>query len=64
MKYADESTLEEFKELLKRVWLENSIPQGCRVTIAVPIPKIKYPKRAKDFRKIVLAIIGYRIYAS
>lgn len=64
LKYADESTIEEFKQLLKRVWLENSIPDGWRNTISVPIPKVKCPKRAKDFRKIVLASLGYKIYAS
>lgn len=34
LKYADESTLEEFKQLLQRVWFENSIPDGWRNTVS------------------------------
>lgn len=64
LKYADEPTLEEFKILLKKVWEKNSIPSGWRKTLVIPIPKIKNPKTAKDFRKIVLASTGYKIYAS
>lgn len=64
LKYADGSTIEEFKKLLKRVWRENDIPDGWRKTLCVPIPKKKNAKVANDFRKITLASAAYKVYAS
>ncbi|XP_055523024.1 uncharacterized protein LOC129717197 [Wyeomyia smithii] len=62
-KYADSQAILELHQMLCRVWTENIHPTEWKHTIVVPIPKIKNPKCVKDYRRICLSSVAYKIYA-
>lgn len=64
LKYASENTIEELKQIFKRIWKENEIPAQWKETLLIPIPKIPHPKNVADYRRICLSSVGYKLYAS
>lgn len=63
LKYADDKTIEMFRQLLAEVWSKNIFPNSWRKSIQFPLKKKSRPLTTNDFRKISLCNIGYKIYA-
>lgn len=63
LKHADEDSVVELVEIMRRIYIENVMPNDWKKTTQIPIPKKASASDANDFRRISLCNVAYKIYA-
>jgi endonuclease/exonuclease/phosphatase family metal-dependent hydrolase len=63
LKYGPDELLEKVYDIILKVWRSNEVPDEWKMTVQIPIPKIKNPQGIEDYRRLTLCNVTYKIYA-